>query len=54
MIKSDMRALIDHDTDTVNDCMIVKESMYSVAQYDPRPMIASQMVDSAGSSSENI
>jgi len=40
VITSDMRASMDRDTDTVNDYMIVKESMCSVVQYDPRPTIA--------------
>ena len=35
-----MRALMDRDTNKVNDYTIVKESMCSVVQYDPRPMIA--------------
>ena len=34
MIKSDM--LVSVDRDTVNDYMIVKESMCSVTQYDPK------------------
>ena len=38
LIKSDMRASMDRYT--VNDYMIVKESMCSDAQDDPRPTIA--------------
>ena len=51
LIKSEMRASMDRST--VNDYLIIKESMGSVAKFDPRPAIANWMTRCARCPKQN-